>query len=419
MGVQWRLRNKRFCARFVLSYSARGPEPRNEMKRIYTGIDIGTYHVKVVIAGAGENAELPMRIIGTGTSSSRGLRHGYIVDTKEATRSVRESLDRARAAARVKVRSARVAIGGVGLDEMRSMGEVTLTASGGIVTDREIDRAERESQKKIASKLVNRTVVHTIPLEFRVDGQKVFGRPQGLQGTKLAVETLLVTMLSQHYDDLITAVEAAGVEVEGVMASPLAASLVTLTKAQKTAGVVLANIGAETLSIVVFDEDMPLSIKVFPTGGSTITESIALSFQIPLPEAEQMKRGAVIGSDIPAKRMQTLVASKLKDMYTLINAHLKSIGRHRLLPAGIVITGGGSGLASVSEIARAILKLPSQIGQVGHLPRSSSVDATWAVAYGLCRWAYAEDMARGGWGLGDIIGNSWESLKQAVRSLLP
>ncbi len=389
------------------------------MKRIYTGIDIGTYHVKVVIAAAGENAELPMRIIGTGTSSSRGLRHGYIVDTKEATRSIREALDRARAAAKVKVRSARVAVGGVGLDEMRSTGEVTLTASGSIVTDREIDRAERESQKKIAPKLVNRSVIHTVPLEFRVDGMRAYGKPQGMQGTKLSVDTLLITMLSQHYDDLIAAVEAAGVEVEGVMASPLAASLVTLTKAQKTAGVVLANIGAETLSIVVFDEDTPLSLKVFPTGSSDITESIALSFQIPLPEAEQMKRGAVIGSDIPAKRMQTLVAARLKDMYMLINAHLKSIGRHRLLPAGIVITGGGSGLASASEIARAILKLPSQVGQVGHLPRSSSVDATWAVAYGLCRWAYAEDMARGGFGLGDIIGNSWESLKQAVRSLLP
>src|SRR6185436_20780485 len=112
-----------------------------------------------------------------------------------------------------------------------------------------------------------------------------------------------------------------------------------------------------------------------------------------------LKRGGVTGSDIPEKKMGIIVGAQLKEMYTLINAHLKTIGRHRLLPAGIVITGGGSGLSSAQEIARAVLKLPSQIGQVGHLPRSSSVDATWAVAYGLCRWAYAEDMARGGYGL--------------------
>jgi len=203
------------------------------------------------------------------------------------------------------------------------------------------------------------------------------------------------------------------------MASPLAASLVTLTKAQKTAGVVLANIGAETLSLVIFEDDTPISLKIFPTGSSEITESIALSFKIPLSEAETLKRGGVTGSDIPERKMSVIVGTQLKEMYTLVNAHLKSIGRHRLLPAGIVITGGGSGLTSASEIARAVLQLPSQVSQIGQLPRSSGVDATWAVAYGLCRWAYAEDTSGGSYSLGGIIRDAWESLKQGLRSLLP
>ncbi len=388
-------------------------------RRIYTGIDIGTYHVKVVIASPAENPELPMQILGTGTASSRGMRHGYIIDTKEATKSIREALGRASAAAKVRVRRARVALGGVGLDEIRSTGEVTLTPSGGTVTEREIERALRENEKRAATKLTNRTVIHTIPLEFRVDGARVFGKPHGLQGTKLAVDTLLITMLSQHHDELTEAVESAGVEVEGVMASPLAASLVTLTKAQKTAGVVLANIGAETLSLMVFDNDIPVSVKVFPTGSNDITNTIALSFQIPLMEAEQMKRGAVTGSDIQPKKMNVIVAARLKDMFILIGAHLKSIGRYRLLPAGIVITGGGSGLASASDIARAILKLPSQIAQIGYLPRTSSIDATWAVAYGLCRWAYAEDEAGGKQSFGEIARNAVDSIRQSMRSLLP
>lgn len=388
-------------------------------KRIYTGIDIGTYHVKVIIAAPVENPELPMQILGTGTSTSRGMRHGYIIDTKEAVKSIREALARASAAAKIKVRSARVALGGVGLDEIRSTGEVTLTSSGGIVTDREIDRALRESEKRLAPRLTNRSIIHTIPLEYRVDGTKVFGKPHGLQGTKLSVDTLLITMLTQHHDELIEAVESTGVLVEGVMASPLAASLVTLTKAQKIAGVVLANIGAETFSIMIFDNDIPISVKVFPIGSSDITNTIALSFKIPLMEAEQMKRGAVTGSDIAPKKMQVIVAARLKDMFTLLNAHLKSIGRHRLLPAGIVITGGGSGLASASEVARAVLQLPSQVTQIGHLPRSSSVDATWAVAYGLCRWAYAEDAAGSGYSLGEVVRHAADSIKQAVRALLP
>jgi cell division protein FtsA len=388
-------------------------------KKIYTGIDIGTYHVKVVIAAPADNSEMPLSIIGTGTSASRGLRHGYIIDTKEATRSIREALGRAAAAAKVKVSSARVALGGIGLDEIRSTGEVALTPSGGIVTDAQIERALRESEKRASAKLANRTIIHAIPLEYRVDGTKVFGRPAGLQGTRLSVDTLLITMLSQHQDDLIDSVEAAGAEVDGVMASPLAASLVTLTKAQKTAGVVLANIGAETLSIVVFEDDSPISVKVFPTGSSAITESIALSFKIPLPEAESLKRGGVTGSDIPEKKMNAIIAGQLKEMYTLVNAHLKSIGRNRLLPAGIVITGGGSGLASSAEIARAVLQLPSQLSQIGQLPRSSSVDATWAVAFGLCRWAYAEDTSGTTHTLREVVRSGWESLKQGMRSLLP
>ena len=389
------------------------------MRKIYTGIDVGTYHVKVVIASPGESPEAPMQILGTGTASSKGMRHGYILDKKEATLSIREALHRAASQAKVRVRSARVALGGVGIDEIRSSAEISLTPSGGVVTEREIERALKESEKRASSKLTNRNIIHTIPVEFRVDGTKVFGKPNDLQGTKLAVDTLLVTILTHHHDDIVEAVENAGVEVEGIMVSPLAASLVTLTKAQKTAGVVLANIGAETLSIVVFENDIPISLKVFPVGSSDITNTIALSLKIPLSEAEQMKRGAVTGSDVPPKQMQTIVATRLRDMFSLINAHLKDIGRLRLLPAGIVITGGGSGLASASEIAKVILKLPSQVSQVGYLPRTSSVDATWAVAYGLCRWAYAEEMGGNGHTIGDIIGNAWDSVKQGVRSLLP
>ena len=96
------------------------------MQKFYTGIDIGTYHVKAVIAAPGAGPDVPMQVLGTGTASSRGLRHGYIVDTKEASASVREAVQRASAAAKIKVTHARVAMGGVGLDEVRSIGDVTL-----------------------------------------------------------------------------------------------------------------------------------------------------------------------------------------------------------------------------------------------------------------------------------------------------
>lgn len=387
--------------------------------KIFTGIDIGTHQVKVVIAAPPQSPESPMQILATASSSSKGMRHGYIVDKNEVARAVRSAVDRASHAARVQVKNARVGMGGVSLEEVRSSAEISLTASGGLVAGKDIERVIDESEKRAASRLANRTIIHVIPMEFRLDGQTVQGRPTGMQGNRLGVDAMLLTMLAQHHDDLIEAVEAAGIEVEGVMASPLAASLVTLNKAQKTAGVVLANIGAETLSIVVFDNDIPISLKVFPVGSSEITNALALSFQLPLAEAEQLKRGAVVGSTISPKRMSQVISAKLKDMFMLVNAHLKSINRDRLLPAGIVITGGGAGLTPAADVARAALKLPSQIGLPMMLPRVSALDATWAVAFGLCRWGYAEDMMGNNHPIGDIVSRMVESVKQIFKSLLP
>lgn len=388
-------------------------------QKIYTGIDIGTHQVKVVIAAAPESHEGPMPILATASAASRGMRHGYIVDTKEVARCVRSAMERASHAARVPVKSARLSLGGISLEEVRSQAEISLTSSGGIVTQKDIERVIDESEKRAASRLTNRSIIHVIPLEFRVDGVIVPGRPSAMQGNRLGVDTMLLTMLAQHHDDMIEVVEAAGVEVEGVMASPLAASLVTLTKAQKTAGVVLANIGAETLSIVVFDDDKPISLKVFPVGANEITNALALSFQLPLAEAEQLKRGAIVGSTISPKRLNKVVHARLKDLFAMINAHLKSIGRERLLPAGIVLTGGGASIKEATEVAKVVLKLPSQVGLPLMMPRVSALDATWAVAFGLCRWGYAEDMLGTSRPLGDIISRMAENVKNVFRSLLP
>jgi cell division protein FtsA len=388
------------------------------MAKIYTGIDIGTSHIKVVITSyePGEG----LRIIGVGMSSSKGMRHGYIINVRDATKSIQEAVERAASAAGVRVRSARIAIGGVGLDELHTTGEVSLTTSGGEVADRDIQRAIQESEKRASSKLTNKKIIHAIPLNYRVDGMKVMGRCVGMKGTKFAVDTLLITAFEQHVQDVIGAVEAAHVEVEDVMASPLAASLVTLSKAQKMAGVVLANIGAETVSIAIFENDIPISIKVFPIGSSDITSDLALSLKIPLTEAEQMKRGAVTNMDVPRRKIDDVISSRLKDIFGLIDAHLKSIGKQRLLPAGIVITGGGSGITTASDIAKATLRLPSQVSAFsGAATRSIAADASWAVAYGLCRWGYSTEQKNKERGMSYITENVREYLGKMFRSFLP
>ena len=388
------------------------------MRRIYAGIDIGTYHVKVVIAEPTDESG-SLRIVGTGTSTSKGMRHGYIINAKDATKSIQEAIERAERAANVKIKSARIAIGGVGLDEIESEGEISLTQSGGEITTPDIERVIRDSEQKSASHLMNRKVVHAIPVSYKIDGKPIMGRPHGLKGSKLSVKTLLITSLEQHLQDLIDAVEATNVEVEDIMAAPLAASLVSLTKPQKMAGVVLANIGAETVSIVVFENDTPVSVKILPMGSSDITNDIALSLQVPLTEAEQMKRGAITKTDISRKKVETVVAGRLKDIFGIIDAHLKAIGKQRLLPAGIVITGGGSGIATAKDIAKATMKIPSQFGTLPTSTKTSSADATWAVAFGLCKWGYTTEQREHANGLGDMFGKIGAQIAKAMRSLLP
>ncbi|MCH7529698.1 pilus assembly protein PilM, partial [Patescibacteria group bacterium] len=275
---------------------------------------------------------------------------------------------------------------------MRSRGETVVARADTEVNDLDINKAIEESERKIEQKLLNRKIIHAIPLLHKIDGQKVLGKLQGMKGVKIEVETLFVTCLEQHLRDQITAIESVGVEVDDVMVSPLAGSFVTLSKTQKIAGCVLANIGSETVSVVVFENNIPISFKVFPIGSTDITNDIALGLKISLEEAEQIKLGAITNADYPRKKLEEIVVARLSDIFELIESHLKNIGKNRMLPAGIILTGGGSGIATIEDLARASLKLPSKIAtlQVGEMPHGQGQgfikDASWAVAYGLCIW---------------------------------
>jgi cell division protein FtsA len=218
-----------------------------------------------------------------------------------------------------------------------------------------------------------------------VDGKVVLGRVLGLKGLKLEAKVLFITCLEPHISDLIDAIEEAGIDVIDVVASPIAASFVTLSKPQKMAGCVLANIGAETLSIVVFENNIPISLEVFPIGGRDITNDIALGLKVALEEAESIKLGGITQLSYPRKKLEEIISARLSDMFELIETHLKKIDRSGLLPAGIIITGGGSYISSIEDTARSILRLPSRIASLKIGDGKIQIkDSSWSVAYGLC-----------------------------------
>lgn len=231
--------------------------------------------------------------------------------------------------------------------------------------------------------------MHTIPLRYYVDGARVLGRsPVGMKGMRLSVETLFITSLERHVSDLVEAVEAAGIEVEDVVASPLAASFVALSKMQKRVGCVLCNIGSETLSMIVFEDMTPISVKVFPMGAADITNDLALGLRIAPEEAEQLKQGAILGAPFPKKKIDDLIAKRVSDMFKLVEAHLKKIGKDELLPGGVILTGGGSSVQTISDLAKAVLRLPSRVASLADSANAKMQlkDGSWAVAYGLTIW---------------------------------
>lgn len=355
---------------------------------IVAGIDVGTYQVKVVVVKRGKDkkAGAMPQIIGTGYAESRGLRNGYIINESDVVRSVRSAVMQAEKSAGLEIKRAYLSMGGIGLDEMRSRGEAITSRADSEITNVDIDKVIQNSEENIIEQLPNRKILHAIPLTFFVDGQKVLGRPQGMKGTKIEVETLFITTFEQHLNDLVGAVESTGITIEDIMASPLAGSLVMATKAQKRAGCVLANIGAETVSIVVFEDGSPISVKVFPLGSNDITNDIALGLKIPLEEAERIKRGNLTSATYSKRKLDEIISARLTDIFELIDAHLKILKRDGLLPAGVIITGGGSGVATIQDLARATLRLPSRIATLDPGQNGKVKDASWAVAYGLCIW---------------------------------
>ena len=363
-------------------------------RQIAVGIDIGTYQIKVVVASSEVTSpKMLPKIIGLGQAETKGLRHGYVVNQIEAIKSIQTAIRQAEKMAGVKISKAFLSVGGVGLSSIVSSGTIVTSRADSEITSLDIEKLHQLAEAEIPqSQSLNRRILHSIPLQYKIDGKIVLGKPEGMKGMRLEVKILFITCLSSHLNELIETAQECGVEIEDVMAAPLAASFVSLSKAQKIAGVVLANIGAETVSIAVFEEDIPISLEVFPIGSNDITNDIALGLKIPLEEAEQIKIGSSKSADYSKKKLDEIIVARLGDIFELIDAHLKKIGKNGLLPAGIVLTGGGSGVTTIEDLARGALKLPSKKSEGKFESSKGSVkDATWAVAYGLCILAFATE----------------------------
>ncbi len=361
-------------------------------RNIVTGIDVGTSAIRIVvseypanISKVAGNTPAPF-VLAAVKKESRGLRRGYVISFDELTETLGEAFREAEKMAKIKIKKAFLGVGGITLGSNLAEGSIVVSRADLEITELDIKRAITTSEANLKDSS-NKQIIHTVPLQFKLDGKRVLGRPIGLKGGVLEVKTLFISSLEQHLNDLVAAVEEAGVEVEDVIASPIAASFVGLSKLQKAAGCLLLNIGAETVSLVIFEEGIPISLEIFPIGSSDITNDIALGLKISLEEADALKIGAR-DAYTSRKKLDEIIEARLSDIFELIERHLRKIGRSALLPAGLVITGGGASTSQLADLAKEYLHLPAKVVPEITIPtgenKKINIDSSWSVAYGLC-----------------------------------
>lgn len=356
-------------------------------RHVVAGIDIGTHETKVIIAeGVVENGHFSPKIIGTGVAESRGVERGFVASVSEAAESVRLATEKAEKMAGVRPKRAHVSFGGIGLSSLTAVGSVVITRADLEVTDRDLALALEAAEAALPKEaIVNKRIINTIPVEYKIDGKVSWGEPVGLKAHKLDVKALFITCLEHHLGDLIKAVEEADIEVVDVVAAPVAASFVTVSKKQRRVGALLADIGAETTSVIAFENNNPVSLEVFPVGGADVTNDIALGLKVSLEEAETVKLGGLSRSPYSKKRLDDIISARLSDCFESIEAHLKKIGRDALLPAGIILSGGSAKLPGIKAFAEESLSLPASVAEIhfGQASQGKIKDPAWTVACGL------------------------------------
>ena len=383
------------------------------MARSFTvGIDLGTATTRCVVLSVGGN-ETP-QVLAAVSVPTRGVRHGSIVNLPESAASIRKAVDLAEQEAGVSIKRAVFSIGGVSLSSEIVQGSAIISKSDGEVTALDTKAALAIAEEALGVK--NRETIYRSPIGWKLDGKDIQGKPEGMHGVKLEVKILHVTSLSQHLDDLLAAAAEAEIEVIDIVPSSVAASAIALTDRQKAVGVMLVNIGAETVSVAVFENGTLIGLTVLPIGSTDITNDIALGFRIPLEEAESLKTGSVISNSYPRRKVDDIIEARFTDIFELIDNYLKRIKRSGLLPAGVVITGGGSGNTLVEGLAKDMLRLPSRVAtsDIVQAIKGPMRDASWFVAFGLALigpngTGETRSRSRGGKGL----------FKEFLRQFLP
>jgi cell division protein FtsA len=405
-----------------------------------TGIDVGSSQVRVVIAQKDPQSE-EHKVIGVGSAPMAGMQKGVVTDVDEAVASVSKALDTAERIAGVPVERAYVSINGSHISSQNSRGVIAVSRADGEITPEDVDRVINAAQA--ISLPANREILHVLPQNFIVDGQEHIHDPVGMTGVRLEVEAHIIEGSAPFIKNLTKVVNQSGVHIEDFVFAPLAAATAILEKRQKELGVVLVDLGGGTTSMVVYEEKVLLHTGVLPVGSSHITNDIAIGLRTSIDIAEIIKTEhgtalpdevrqnetiVVEGDDgeqesVSRKEVANIISARLEELFTFVDKELKTLGRSGLLPAGVVLTGGGTHVPGVVDIAKKRLRLPVKVGYPQQLAGvvEQVNDPAYAVALGLISWAGEQESRGSGRMVMALpnIGDSVQKVREWMKTFLP
>lgn len=360
------------------------------------GVDLGTESVKAVaLESVRAESSLP-KVLGIGASISKGFKKGSIIDPGEAADSISDAIASLIKSSGVPKENIYAGIGGFGVSYQKSKGLIVISRADGEVSKEDMKRAVLAGEAGL-QRLQNKEILHKIPLLYKVDSEMSVQNPLGLSGSKLEVETMFVTSQSLAIKSAIRAFEEANIEIEEIVASPFLVSKAVLEKREMEVGVLVLDLGATTASISLFEDGLPYSLEVLPIGSAHITQDIAVGFQIDLDEAERLKldfknydkflkKDELSNGKYSKKKLADIIEARLDDIFELVEKHLKKVDRMGLLPAGVVIVGGGANFPEISELAKNYLKLPVRIARCQNLSGATTElvkNPAWSTAVGI------------------------------------
>src|SRR3989344_1184386 len=338
------------------------------MARPYTisGIDIGNSQLKVVIACVGDN--LRPKILGTGSAESEGLRRGMVVDMEETIDNIKSAIQKAEAMAGVKIKKAFVAVNGLHIKTQISRGVIAVSRADNEISQNDIERVVQAAS--VVSIPANREIIHVIPRNFVVEGTEYVKNPLGMKGVRLEADVLIIDGLSPYLRNIAKCVNENDIEVAGLVYAPLAASLSSLDKNQREHGVINLDFGGGTSTLTVFEEADLIHSAVIPFGSKHITNDLAVALRTSLDIAERVKLehcstsnfddlrkrenidlSQLVGEDdcvIPKKQLVKVVDARVSELLDIVETELKKVSKNGILPAGVVLSGGGSNLPGLS-----------------------------------------------------------------------